>query len=71
MTAESLVSVVLPVHNQADHIGDVVREYAAALGRMPLRHEVVLVPNGSTDATDAVCAELAKELPTIRSEPLG
>lgn len=69
MTGESLVSVVLPAHNQADHIGDVVREYAAALSRMPLRHEIVLVPNGSTDETDAVCAALAAELPTVRSEP--
>jgi glycosyltransferase involved in cell wall biosynthesis len=70
VTSESLVSVVLPVHNQADHIAEVVREYAAALGRMPLRHELVLVPNGSTDATEAVCTELAKELPTVRSEPI-
>jgi hypothetical protein len=27
------------------------------------------VPNGSTDATEAVCAALAAELPTVRSEP--
>jgi dolichol-phosphate mannosyltransferase len=71
VTPESLVSVVLPAHNQADHIADVVREYAAALGRMPLRHEIVLVPNGSTDGTEAVCAELAAEIPTVRSEPIA
>src|SRR5262249_30091691 len=51
--------------------GDVVREYSAALGRMPLRHELILVPNGPMrDATTAVCADLAATLPDVRSEPL-
>jgi len=63
------VSVVLPAHNQADHIGEVVREYSAVLVRMPLRHEIVLVPNGSTDDTDAVCANLAATIADVRSEP--
>jgi len=71
VTPDTLVSVVLPAHNQADHIGEVVQEYAAALGRMPLRHELVLVPNGSKDATEAVCAGLAATLPHVRSEPLA
>jgi glycosyltransferase involved in cell wall biosynthesis len=69
VTLDHLVSVVLPCHNQEDHIGDVVREFSAALGRMPLRHEIVLVPNGSRDSTDAVCAELAATLPDVRTEP--
>jgi glycosyltransferase involved in cell wall biosynthesis len=71
VTADTLVSVVLPAYNQADHIGDVVREYSAALGRMPLRFEIVLVPNGSTDDTEAVCENLAGTLPNVRSAALG
>ena len=70
MTPETLVSVVLPAHNQADHIGDVVREYSGALARMPIRHELVLVPNGSTDDTEAVCANLAETIPDVRSAPI-
>jgi glycosyltransferase involved in cell wall biosynthesis len=70
VTPETLVSVVLPAYNQADHIGDVVREYSAALARMPIRHELVLVPNGSTDDTEAVCANLAETVPDVRSVPL-
>jgi glycosyltransferase involved in cell wall biosynthesis len=70
VTPETLVSVVLPAHNQADHIGDVVREYSGALARMPIRHELVLVPNGSTDDTEAVCANLAETIPDVRSAPL-
>jgi len=69
VTFDTLVSVVLPAYNQADHIGEVVREYSAVLVRMPLRHEIVLVPNGSTDDTDAVCANLAATIADVRSEP--
>ena len=72
MSTDHFVSVVLPAYKQADHIGDIVREYAAALDRMPLRHEVVLVPNGPrVDATQDVCAELAATLPNVRSEPIA
>jgi glycosyltransferase involved in cell wall biosynthesis len=72
VTADHFVSVVLPAYKQADHIGDVVREYSAALARMPLRHEIVLVPNGPRkDATEEVCAELAATLPNVRSEPIA
>ena len=71
MTADTLASVVLPAYNQADHIGDVVREFASALDRMPLRHEIVLVPNGSRDATESACAELARTVPHVRTEPLA
>jgi len=69
VTTDTLVSVVLPAYNQADHIGEVVREYSAVLARMPLRHEIVLVPNGSTDDTEAVCANLAETIADVRSEP--
>jgi glycosyltransferase involved in cell wall biosynthesis len=69
VTSDTLVSVVLPAYNQADHIGEVVREYSSVLARMPLRHEIVLVPNGSTDDTEAVCANLAETIPDVRSEP--
>ena len=70
MTADTLVSVVLPAYKQVDHITSVVREFSAALGRMPLRHEIVLVPNGPNDGTTEVCAELSSTMPDVRSEPI-
>src|SRR4029077_20343230 len=66
-----LVSVVLPVHDQADHIATVVGEYTSAVARMPLEYEIVLVPNGSRDASDAVCEELARNDAHVRSVPLA
>ncbi|HEY7063025.1 MAG TPA: glycosyltransferase [Chloroflexota bacterium] len=59
-------SLVLPVYNQADHVGEVVEQYSAVLERIPNEHEIVLVPNGCRDASVAVCEGLARERPTVR-----
>lgn len=59
------LSIVLPVHNQADHIGRVVGEYRAALAGLPA-FELLLVENGSRDASQAACAALAAADPAVR-----
>src|SRR5262249_42239676 len=59
-------SIVPPIPNQADHIRDSVAEYNAALDARSASYEIVLVPNACTDDSDAVCAELAAELPQVR-----
>ena len=65
-----LVSIVLPVHNQADHIAEIVEAYLAAVARLPHPVEVILVPNASTDGSDAVCLELAERDERIRVVPV-
>jgi glycosyltransferase involved in cell wall biosynthesis len=65
MTA-SLVSVILPVHNQGDHVAEVVREYEESLVRLPVPHELILVVNGSSDSSLAVCREMEKKSSSIR-----
>lgn len=64
-----LVSIVLPVYNEADHLADVVRQYEDALGRMTVAHELVLVPNGCRDRSPEVCDQLAREFTSIRVQP--
>jgi glycosyltransferase involved in cell wall biosynthesis len=54
-----LISIVLPVYNQADHITAIVDEYAAALARIPNPYEILLVVNGSRDNSLDVCQGLA------------
>jgi glycosyltransferase involved in cell wall biosynthesis len=69
-----MVSLVLPVHNQADHIGEVTAQYRAALQRVLSAQEIILVPNGCGDDSVAVCEALAKEAPdlhVVRSEEAG
>jgi glycosyltransferase involved in cell wall biosynthesis len=63
---DGLASVVLPVHNQADHLAVVVEEYMAVLGRLPLATELILVPNACRDATPAVAQELARRHANVR-----
>ncbi len=57
----SLISIVLPVYNQADHIGAIVEEYAAMLARIPNPTEIILAVNGSRDASLKVCTALAEK----------
>lgn len=63
---EGMISIVLPVHNQADHISEVVSEYEAALANVPRPHELILVANNCQDNTWEVCQTLAAKHPSVR-----
>jgi glycosyltransferase involved in cell wall biosynthesis len=63
---DRLISIVLPVYNQADHIGPIVDEYRDALSRIPNPCEFVLVVNGSRDRSLDVCQALAAKDPSIK-----
>lgn len=51
-------SIVLPVHNQADHLARVVQSYLEVLPTDG-SSQVLLVPNGCTDDSVVVCQRLA------------
>jgi dolichol-phosphate mannosyltransferase len=57
MSAAPLVSVVIPVRNEAPNIAPLVAEIEAALTGVP--HEIVYVDDGSTDGTPQALAEVA------------
>jgi glycosyltransferase involved in cell wall biosynthesis len=61
------LSIVLPVHNQADHIETVVAGYQAALSKVGCRHELILVSNACRDESPAICQELARSREHVRA----
>jgi glycosyltransferase involved in cell wall biosynthesis len=73
--AARLVSIVLPVYNQADHIERVVAEYDDALAlALKVEREFVLVVNGAGDDSYERCCRIAEARPhlrVVRSEPPG
>ncbi|MGN6189694.1 MAG: glycosyltransferase, partial [Conexibacter sp.] len=56
-------SLILPIHNQADHIAKVVNGFLTDFAKLPRPVELVLVPNGCHDASAEICAELATRHP--------
>jgi dolichol-phosphate mannosyltransferase len=59
------VSIVVPVRNEAENIGPLIEEIAAALdGRWP--YEIIYVNDGSTDATAERLATVMKQRKNLR-----
>ena len=63
---QPLVSVVLPVMNQAEHIARVLGLFAEALERAQIRYEIIPVINASTDASMSECLRAGASNPAIR-----
>jgi glycosyltransferase involved in cell wall biosynthesis len=62
-----MVSIVLPVHNQADHVEAVVASYEEALAGLACRHELILVTNACRDDSPALCRELDRRIESVRA----
>lgn len=66
MTPPSLISIILPVHDQADHIERLVKDHVRELVKVPAPYEMLLVENASRDATLDACRRLEAEFPCVR-----
>jgi dolichol-phosphate mannosyltransferase len=60
------LSVVMPAHNEAGSIEQVLRLLHAALEKEGVPHEILVVNDNSRDATEAVLEALEREMPTLR-----
>jgi glycosyltransferase involved in cell wall biosynthesis len=63
----SLVSIVLPIHNEAGYVEEVVEGYEDVLSRLPNPHELLLVTNGCRDESPAICQKLAARYTSVRA----
>ena len=59
------VSIVIPMRNEADNIAPLVAEIAAACEDLS-SYEILVVDDGSTDATAARTTELTETYPTLK-----
>jgi glycosyltransferase involved in cell wall biosynthesis len=60
------LSVVIPVYNEADNLADLHRQLTAALEGVGRPYEIVLVDDGSTDATPERLLEIEAADPRVR-----
>lgn len=61
-----MLSILIPVFNEADILECSVERVHSYLDARGLKHEILVVSNGSTDATNLVGAALAQKLPWFR-----
>lgn len=64
--SESLISIVLPVHNQEDHISRIIEDYIPALSKVPGSFEIILVTNACRDRSPEVCKQLTERYSQVR-----
>jgi glycosyltransferase involved in cell wall biosynthesis len=64
-TDQPELSIILPVHNDGDYLGEVVASYESILNRLGRSYELVLVTNACTDRSPSICAGLAREDPRV------
>ena len=63
---QPLLSVVIPFYNEADNVSAVSGLLAAALSAAKIPHELLLIDNGSTDATRRLAQAVADTEPGAR-----
>ena len=66
-----IISLVIPAFNEAQRITPTVLAFDAALRTRGLPYEILVVDDGSKDATLAVCRALKAQLPQLSCIPGG
>lgn len=61
-----LFSVVMPARNETENVSVTIPELVMALDRAGVRHEIVVINDGSTDGTAAALQRLMTRFPSVR-----
>jgi len=62
-----VLSVVIPARDEEGAVGLTVQHLHAELARQAIRHEIIVVDDGSSDGTWTVLADLARTIPELRA----
>lgn len=65
--AKPLVSLVVPVYNERAVLPVLYQRLVNVLSVLPIRYEIVLVDDGSTDGSGQVMVDLAQSAPEVRA----
>ena len=63
---QPFLSIVIPAYNEESHIGDTLRQVVDFLSSRPYTWEILVVDDGSTDATARRAGELSAVYPGVR-----
>jgi len=66
-----LISIVVPVYNEEETLGDFVHQLVNALSQLNVSYEILLCENGSTDRTPVIAQRLSEDYQQVRVESLG
>ena len=66
MTTIASISVFFPAYNDAPSLPSLIYKTMAALQQMQAEYEVIVVNDGSRDATPRIVEELSRQRPTVR-----
>lgn len=61
-----MLSVVIPAHNEEDHIAATVEGVTAALEEAKIRYEILVVNDNSVDRTEKIVRHLARRNPAVK-----
>lgn len=64
MTGHELI-VVIPVHNEAECVAEVIRSWAEALRQLNIEHLIRVYDDGSLDKSAAIVQEVMREVPSV------
>jgi dolichol-phosphate mannosyltransferase len=64
--ADRSLSIIIPAYNESENIVATLDNVARALAPLPLRHEILVIDDGSTDATAALVTSSLSRFPAVR-----
>ena len=64
--AERSLSIIIPAYNESENIIDTLENITTGLGPHELRHEILVIDDGSTDATAALVTSNLHRFPSVR-----
>jgi glycosyltransferase involved in cell wall biosynthesis len=60
------LSIIIPAYNESENIVDTLENVVRALEPLALRHEILVIDDGSTDSTAALVTSSVKRFPAVR-----